>query len=271
MTLTLSPLYNVNYMQITYFSYLGLGNTAWIHGLFIDVSSPSCSVLPVPPSVSFLAVHFLSLFFLLLFFLLPPQVSPVFKFVSCPFVSFLFLVLFLVLPCTCKFGLLFLKSLLWTWSSGCASKWVLKFLMFFQTRTQYTYASNGHSIRFLFQKAASLCYIAGNFTAAVHLAHLWVHAGMKTPQPLSTPRAWTLMCSGAKYGWVCCFSPHSFWRFVLSIRHPVFSGSQCFHESSVRCSIIQPASTLEMVMDGWEGRDAGEKPQFGVKFVAVDT
>lgn len=56
-------------------------------------------------------------------------------------------------------------------------------------------------------------------------------------------------------------------RCVLSIG-PLGFCNQCFHESSVCCSIIQPASTLWMVMDG---RDVREKTLFSVTFVAAHT
>lgn len=65
---------------------------------------------------------------------------------------------------------------------------------------------------------------------------------------------------------------HSFWRFVLSIGTPERSGSQSFHESSVQCSIIQSASTLEMATTGWEARemDAGERPLVYCRSDVVD-
>lgn len=92
-----------------------------------------------------------------------------------------------------------------------------------------------------------------------HVYHLYVHKGMKAPQPSPSPSV--QHCDETvNMDEFVAFS-HSFWRFVLSIKPLERSGSQSFHESSVQCLIIQSGFMLEMAMTGHEGRemDAGER------------
>lgn len=90
-----------------------------------------------------------------------------------------------------------------------------------------------------------------------HLVYLYIDAGTEAHNPPHhPPPALSLQrCDDTvNMDEFVAFS-NSFWRFALSTEPLEHSGTQTFHESSVRCSIIQSGAKLETAATGRKGEE----------------